>query len=197
MGGKAIDANEVFFDNYLIPVDSLIGAEGQGFKILLHGLNAERCLLAGEALGLGYLAFSRATKYAKERIVFGRAIGQNQAIQHALAAAYMNLEAAKLSKYHAAKLYDETSSSTASSSNETPSHISVGAACNSAKYLAAEAGYAACERAILVHGGMGYAQDFHVERYLRESWVPRLAPVSREMIFNFIGEKVLKLPKSY
>ncbi|KAG0635130.1 acyl-CoA dehydrogenase/oxidase [Tuber brumale] len=198
MGGKAIDANEVFFDNYLIPADSLIGAEGQGFKILLHGLNAERCLLAGEALGLGYLALSRATKYAKERIVFGRAIGQNQAIQHALATAYMNLEAAKLSTYHAAKLYDETSASgTASSSNEAPSHISVGAACNSAKYLAAEAGYAACERAILIHGGMGYAQDFHVERYLRESWVPRIAPVSREMILNFIGEKVLKLPKSY
>ncbi|RPA98459.1 acyl-CoA dehydrogenase NM domain-like protein [Choiromyces venosus 120613-1] len=204
MGGKAIDANEVFFDSYLIPADSLIGTEGQGFKIVLHGMNAERCLLAGEALGLGYLALSRATKYAQERVVFGRAIGQNQAIQHALATVYMNLEAAKLSTYHATKLYDLTSSSssssgtgTSSSSSEAPSHISIGAACNSAKYLAAEAAYAACERAILVHGGMGYAQDFHVERYLRESWVPRIAPVSREMILNFIGERVLKLPKSY
>jgi len=192
MGGRAVDANEVFFDGYKIPADSLIGKEGDGFKMVLHGMNAERCLLAGEALGLGYAALRRATNYAKERVVFGRPIGQNQSIQHGLAEAYMNLEAAKLATYHAARVYDMTSSG----ESDVPLSA-VGAACNSAKYLAAEAAYKACERAVLTHGGMGYAQEFHVERYLRESFVPRLAPVSREMILNYVGEKVLNLPRSY
>jgi acyl-CoA dehydrogenase len=105
MGARAIDANEVFFDNYRIPASSLIGNEGQGFKIVLHGMNAERCLLAGEALGLGYAALKRASKYAQERIVFDRPIGMNQGIQHPLAEAYMYLESAKLQTYHAAALY--------------------------------------------------------------------------------------------
>ncbi|KAL2009649.1 hypothetical protein VTN00DRAFT_5456 [Thermoascus crustaceus] len=191
MGGRAVDANEVFFDNYRIPADTLIGEEGQGFKIVLHGMNAERCLLAGEALGLGYVALERAAKYAKERIVFGRPIGQNQGIQHPLAAAYMNLEAAKLATYHAARLYD------ASKTDKSITPHAVGVACNSAKYLAAEAAFTACERAVLSHGGMGYAQEYHVERYLRECLVPRIAPVSREMILNFVSEKVLDLPRSY
>jgi len=191
MGGRAVDANEVFFDNYKIPADSLIGEEGQGFKIVLHGMNAERCLLAGEALGLGYAALTRASNYARERIVFGRPIGQNQAIQHPLASAYMNLEAAKLATYHAARLYDQSKHDTSITTD------AVGVACNSAKYLAAEAAYTACERSVLSMGGMGYAAEYHVERYLRECFVPRIAPVSREMIMNYVGEKVLKLPRSY
>ncbi|KAI7064755.1 acyl-CoA dehydrogenase, partial [Hortaea werneckii] len=111
MGGRAVDANQVFFENYFVPKDALIGEEGQGFKIILHGMNAERCLLAGEALGLGYAALDKATTYAKERVVFGRPIGQNQAIQHPLASAFMHLEAAKLATYHAARLYDRSSPS--------------------------------------------------------------------------------------
>ncbi|KAK8431172.1 acyl-CoA dehydrogenase/oxidase [Phyllosticta citricarpa] len=191
MGGRAVDANEVFFDNYRIPADSLIGKEGEGFKMVLHGLNAERCLLAGEALGLGYAALKRATNYARERVVFGRPIGMNQGIQHPLASAYMNLEAAKHATYHATRLYDK------SRSDSSITRTAVGVACNSAKYLAAEASFKACETAVLTHGGMGYAQEYHVERYLRECFVPRIAPVSREMILNFVGEKALGLPKSY
>ncbi|KAK7518449.1 acyl-CoA dehydrogenase/oxidase [Phyllosticta citriasiana] len=182
MGGRAVDANEV---------DSLIGKEGEGFKMVLHGLNAERCLLAGEALGLGYAALKRATKYARERVVFGRPIGMNQGIQHPLASAYMNLEAAKHATCHATRLYDK------SRSDSSITRTAVGVACNSAKYLAAEASFKACETAVLTHGGMGYAQEYHVERYLRECFVPRIAPVSREMILNFVGEKALGLPKSY
>ena len=150
-------------------------------------MNAERMLIAAEALGLGYAALSRATKYAGEREVFSRPIGQNQGIQHGLSAAWMNLEAAKLSTYHAAALYDGGEADIKT----------VGAAANMAKYLAAEAAYQSCERAVLTLGGMGYAQEFHVERYLREAWVPRIAPVSREMVLNYVGERVLGLPKSY
>jgi acyl-CoA dehydrogenase len=191
MGGNAVDANEVFFDNYRIPATSLIGKEGQGFKMILHGMNAERCLLAGEALGLGYVALTRAAKYANERVVFGRAIGVNQGIQHPLATAYMHLEAAKLATYHAARLYD------ASTHDKSITQHAIGVACNSAKYLAAEAAFAACERAVLTLGGMGYAAEYHVERYLRECFVPRIAPVSREMIMNYVAEKALGLPRSY
>lgn len=147
--------------------------------------------MAGEALGLGYVALEKAAKYARDRVVFGHPIGQNQGIQHPLAAAYMNLEAAKLATYHAARLYD------ASKTDKTITPRAVGVACNSAKYLAAEAAFTACERAVsrsifchrsflthvffqvLSHGGMGYAQEYHVERYLRECFVPRIAPVSR------------------
>lgn len=143
MGGRGVDANEVFFDNYRIPASSLIGKEGQGFKIVLHGMNAERCLLAGEALGLGYAALKKAAKYANERVVFDRPIGMNQGIQHPLAQAYMHLEAAKLATYHAAALYDRSGRKDSEISQEA-----VGIACNSAKYLAAEAGYTACERAV-------------------------------------------------
>ncbi|KAH8653387.1 acyl-CoA dehydrogenase/oxidase [Xylariales sp. PMI_506] len=191
MGGRAVDANEVFFDNYSIPADSLIGAENQGFKIILHGMNAERCLLAGEALGLGYAALGRAAAYARERVVFQRPIGMNQGIAHPLADAYMNLEAAKLATYHAARLYD------ASRTDKSIRPDAVGVAANSAKYLAAEAAFKACERAVMTHGGMGYAVEYDVERWLRECLVPRIAPVSREMIMNYISEKVLQLPRSY
>ncbi|KAI7304198.1 acyl-CoA dehydrogenase [Hortaea werneckii] len=196
MGGRAVDANQAFFENYFVPKDALIGEEGQGFKIILHGMNAERCLLAGEALGLGYAALDKATTYAKERVVFGRPIGQNQAIQHPLASAFMHLEAAKLATYHAARLYDRSSPTHPEHDSSITSHA-VGVACNSAKYLAAEAAFTACERSVMSMGGMGYAAEYHVERYLRECFVPRLAPVSREMIMNFIGEKALGLPRSY
>ncbi|KAJ5852211.1 uncharacterized protein N7529_011596 [Penicillium soppii] len=189
MGGRAVDANEVFFDNYKIPANTLIGEENQGFKIILHGMNAERCLLAGEALGLGYAALEKASQYAKDRVVFGRPIGQNQGVAHPLADAYMKLEAAKLATYHAARLYDTKDDS-------VPFH-EIGVACNSAKYLAAEAAFTACERAVLAHGGMGYAMEYDVERYMRECFVPRIAPVSREMILNYVSEKVLALPRSY
>ncbi|MCJ1325406.1 hypothetical protein MMC10_002069 [Thelotrema lepadinum] len=142
MGGRAVDANEVFFDNYRIPVETRIGDEGKGFKMILYGMNAERCLLAGEALGLGYAAIAKAAKYAKERVVFGRPIGQNQGIQHPLADSYMHLEAAKLATYHAARLYDQSKLD-----SSIPQHA-VGVACNSAKYLAAEAAFTACERSV-------------------------------------------------
>ncbi|KAK5102132.1 hypothetical protein LTR70_006638 [Exophiala xenobiotica] len=193
MGGRAVDANEVFFDNYEIPADTLVGKEGQGFKIILHGMNAERCLLAGEALGLGYAALEKAAGYAKERVVFGRPIGQNQGIAHPLADAYMNLEAAKLAAYHSAMLFDL--SGTEEGSWVTPSMV--GAMANSAKYLAAEAAFKSCERALMSHGGLGYAAEYDVERWMRDCFVPRLAPVSREMILNYISEKVLGLPRSY
>ncbi|ETI25392.1 hypothetical protein G647_02165 [Cladophialophora carrionii CBS 160.54] len=191
MGGRAVDANEVFFDHYEVPENTLVGEEGQGFKIILHGMNAERCLLAGEALGLGYAAIEKAAQYARERVVFGRPIGKNQAIAHPLADAYMGLEAAKLAAYHAAKLYDR------SKTDPSITPHAVGVACNSAKYVAAEAAFKACERAVMTHGGMGYAMEYDVERYLRECLVPRIAPVSREMILNFVSEKVLELPRSY
>lgn len=196
MGGRAVDANEVFFDGYRIPADSLVGQEGQGFKIVLHGMNAERCLLAGEALGLGYAALERAATYARERTVFRRPIGMNQGVAHPLADAYMRLEGAKLATYHAARLYDDSREGGAAGSGGG-STTAVGVACNSAKYMAAEASFAACERAVLAHGGMGYAAEYDVERWFRECLVPRIAPVSREMILNYIGEKALGLPRSY
>ncbi len=183
MGRKAVDSNAVFFDNLPIPVEDLIGEEGKGFHYILHGLNPERILLAAESIGLGRAALSRACDYAKERTVFGRAIGQNQGIQHPLAKCWIDLEAAELLAYNAAMLYD--------------ADRECGAQANAAKYLAAEAGFHACEQAMLTHGGMGYAKEYHVERYMREMMIPRIAPVSREMIFNYIAERELGLPRSY
>lgn len=183
MGRKAVDSNMLFIDNLRVPVSDRIGEEGNGFKYLLHGLNPERILIAAEAVGLGQAALRKATQYAQERVVFGRPIGQNQAIQHPLAQAWMQLEAANLMVFKAATLYDAGKS--------------CGAEANSAKYLAAEAAAQACQTAIATLGGMGFAKEYHVERYLRESWIPRLAPVSPQMIMCFIAEKVLGLPKSY
>ena len=183
MGRKAVDSNMLFIDNLRVPVEDRIGEEGKGFHYLLHGLNPERVLIASEAVGLGRAALARATQYAKERVVFGRPIGQNQAIQHPLAQAWMSLEAADLMVMKAATLYDAGQP--------------CGAEANSAKYLAAEAAFQACQTAIATLGGMGYAKEYHVERYLRECMIPRLAPVSPQMILCFIAEKVLGLPKSY
>jgi len=183
MGRKSVDSNQLFIDDLRIPVEDRIGEEGRGFEYILHGLNPERILIAAEAVGLGRAALKRAANYAQEREVFGRPIGMNQGIQHPLAKSWMELEAAQLMVYKAAALYD--------------AHQPCGAEANSAKYLAAEACYHACENAILTHGGMGYAKEYHVERYLREAWIPRLAPVSPQLILCFIAEKVLGLPKSY
>ncbi len=183
MGRKAVDSNQVFFDGLRVPASDRIGEEGEGFKYILHGLNPERILIAAEAVGLGRAALARAVQYAGERIVFDRPIGQNQAIQHPLARCWMELEAANLMVFRAASLYD--------------SGAPCGAEANAAKYLAAEACFRACEATILTHGGMGYAKEFHVERFMREAWIPRLAPVSPQLILCFIAEKVLGLPKSY
>jgi acyl-CoA dehydrogenase len=183
MGRKPVDSNELFIENFEIPAHDRLGEEGRGFEYILHGMNPERILIAAEAVGLGQLALSRASSYAKARNVFNRPIGKNQAIQHPLAKNWMELEAAWLMTLSAAWQYDKG--------------LSCGPAANSAKYLAGEAGFRACEQAVMTHGGFGYAKEFHVERYLRESLIPRIAPVSRELILSFIAEKVLGLPKSY
>jgi acyl-CoA dehydrogenase len=183
LGRKCVDSNQVFIDGLRIPVEDRVGEEGKGFSYILHGLNPERILIASEAVGLGRAALQRASLYAGEREVFGRPIGQNQAIQHPLAKSWMELEAAHLMVQKAAWLYDQD--------------LPCAAEANSAKFLAAEACYGACENAIFTHGGMGYAKEYHVERYLREAWIPRLAPVSPQLILCFIAEKVLGLPKSY
>ncbi|MCU4159161.1 acyl-CoA/acyl-ACP dehydrogenase [Acidiphilium sp. AL] len=183
MGRKAVDSNEVFFDGLEVLVEDRIGEEGKGFEYILHGLNPERILIAAEAVGLGFVALERASQYAKERVVFGRAIGRNQAIQHPLAECWMEIEAARLMIFNAAWRYDKG--------------LSCGAQANAAKYLAAEAGFKACQQAVMTHGGFGYAKEYHVERYLREAMIPRIAPVSPQLILCFIAEKVLGLPKSY
>ncbi len=183
MGRKAVECNTLFIDDLNVPADALIGEEGQGFKYLLQGLNPERVLFGVEAVGLGRAALAKAAQYAKERVVFGRPIGQNQGVQHPLARSWAELEAANLMGFKAAALYD--------------AGRECGAEANAAKYLGAEAGFSACEASVLAHGGMGYAKEYDVERYFREAMIARIAPVSREMILNFIAERVLGLPKSY
>jgi len=183
MGRKAVDSNMLFIDGLPVPAADLIGEEGKGFQQLLHGLNPERILIAAEAVGLGFAALARAARYARERVVFGRPIGQNQAIQHPLAQNWVELKAAELLVREAAALYDRGAS--------------CGAEANAAKYFAAEAAFRACEQAVLTHGGYGYAQEYHVERYLREAQLARLAPVSPQLALCYIAERVLDLPKSY
>lgn len=183
MGRKAVDSNQVFIDGLRVPAADRIGEEGKGFRYILDGLNPERILVAAEAAGLGRAALDRAAKYAGERIVFDRPIGQNQAIQHPLAQRWIELEAARLLTYRAASLYDAGKP--------------CGAEANAAKYFAGEAGFKACETAVLTHGGMGYAKEFHVERYFREAMIARIAPVSPQLILSYIAERVLGLPKSY
>ncbi len=183
MGRHAVDSNQVFFDALPVPEADRIGEEGKGFDYILHGMNPERILIAAELVGLGRCAVKRAAAYAKERIVFDRPIGQNQSIQHPLAANWMALEAANLMAFKAASRYDAGKP--------------CGAEANAAKYLAGEACFDACQQAVMTFGGFGYAAEYHVERYLRESFVGRIAPVSRELILCFIAERVLGLPKSY
>ncbi len=183
MGRKAVDSNEIRFDGMRVPAEDRIGEEGMGFRYLLHSLNPERILVAAEAVGIGRDALRRAARYAGERVVFERRIGQNQSIQHPLAANWAALESAFLSVMKAAWLYDRGQP--------------CGIEANAAKYLAAEAGFDACRQAVLTHGGMGYAREFHVERLMREVMIPCLAPVSQQMALNFIAERALDLPKSY
>jgi acyl-CoA dehydrogenase len=183
MGRKCVDSNQVFFDGMVIPEADRIGEEGRGFEYILHGMNPERILIAAESVGLGQCALRRATQYARERVVFDRPIGQNQGIQHPLAQNWMALEAANLMVFKAAWLYDTNQPS--------------GAEANAAKYLAGEASFDACQQAVMTHGGFGYAKEYHVERYLRESLVGRIAPVSPQLVMCFIAERVLGLPKSY
>jgi acyl-CoA dehydrogenase len=183
MGRKAVDSNQVFFDGLPIPEEDRLGEEGRGFSCILHGMNPERILIASESVGLGRCALARATQYAKDRVVFDRPIGQNQGIQHPLAANWMALEAAQLMVMKAAWLYDLGKP--------------CGAEANAAKYLAGEACFDACQQAVMTHGGFGYAKEYHVERYLRESFVGRIAPVSPQLVLCFIAERVLGLPKSY
>ena len=183
MGRSAVDSNELFIEQLPVPAADRIGEEGRGFEYILHGMNPERILIGAEAIGIGRVALRRAANYARERIVFDRPIGQNQAIQHPLAACWMALEAANLMAFKAASLYD--------------AGLPCGIEANAAKYLAGEAGFKACETALMTHGGMGYAKEFHVERYLREVLIARIAPVTPQMILCFIAEKALGLPKSY
>lgn len=183
MGRAAVDTNELFIDNLNIPTDDLIGEEGQGFRYILHSLNPERILIAAEACGIGFSALDRATQYAKDRVVFDRPIGQNQAIQHPLAEGWAKLHAAKLLTLKAATLYDLGQP--------------CGVEANAAKYLAAETGLDVCRQSIATHGGMGYAREFHVERLFREIMVPYLAPISQQLALCYVAERALGLPKSY
>lgn len=183
MGRKAIDTNELFIDNFEIPVEDLVGEEGKGFSYLLHSLNPERILIAAEAVGLGLDALRRATQYAKDRVVFERPIGMNQSIQHPLAAGWAQLEAARMMIFRAGALYD--------------AGAPCGVEANAAKYLAAEAAQDMCRQSMATHGGMGYAREYHVERLFREVMIPYLAPVSQQLALCFIAERGLGLPKSY
>ena len=183
MGRHAVNSNQVFLNDLKVPAECLIGEEGKGFSYILDSLNPERILNAAEAIGIGRRSLEKAVAYADERVVFGRKIGQNQSIQHPLAECWAQLYAAELMTLHAAELYDTGQL--------------CGAQANAAKLLAADAGFHACDRAIRTHGGMGYAADYHVERYFREMVATQLAPISREMILCFIAERELGLPKSY
>ena len=183
MGRKAVDSNELFIDNLPVPAADMIGKEGDGFKTILHGINPERSMAAAAAVGLGRVALKRAAEYANERIIFDRPIGKNQGVQHPLAKCWMELEAANLMVMNSAWRYDQG--------------LECGAEANAAKYLAGEAGFHACEHAVLTHGGFGYAKEYHVERYFRESMLMRIAPISIQLIMCYIAEKVLGLPRSY
>jgi len=183
MGRHAVDSNMLFITDLFIPEEDRIGAEGDGFKIILHGMNPERILIGAESVGIGRAAIARAARYAKERIVFNRPIGMNQGIQHPLAKCWAQLEAANLMVFKAASLFDQG--------------LDCAVEANAGKYLAAEFAFEACHTAMLTLGGMGYAQEYHVERLLREVLIPRTAPISPHMILNFLAEKVLDLPKSY
>ena len=183
LGRNAVDSNATFIDDYFVPEEDRIGEEGKGFYYLLDSLNPERVLVGIEAIGIGRDALRRAAKYAGERVVFGRPIGMNQGIQHPLAEAWTYLESAYWMCMRAAFLYD----------NKLP----CGAEANAAKFLSARAGFDAATKAVLTHGGMGYAREFQVERLFRESMLPRIAPVTEQMILSFISERVLDLPKSY
>ena len=183
MGRAAVDSNMLFIDDLFVPEENRIGEEGRGFSYVLDSLNPERVLVAAEAIAIGEDALERAARYGRERTVFGRPIGQNQAIQHPLAECWTLLESAWLMTLKAAWLYD----------NGRP----CGAEANAAKLLGGRAGHQACLQAVLTHGGMGYAKEYVVERLLREVMINRIAPVSEQLVLSFIAERVLGQPKSY
>jgi len=177
------ETNEAFFDNVEIPAESLIGEEGQGFKYLLDGLNAERALIAAECIGDGYWFIDRATAYAKERIVFDRPIGQNQGVQFPIAESYIEVEAANLMRWKACELFDR--------------HQPCGAEANMAKYLAAKASWEAANVCLQTHGGFGFASEYDVERKFRETRLYQVAPISTNLILSYLAEHVLGLPRSF
>jgi len=183
MGRKAVDSNAIFIDGLFIPESDRVGEEGKGFSSVLHSLNPERLLVAAEAIAIGQDALRRAVRYAKDRVVFERPIGQNQAIQHPLAERWMALEAAWTIVMKGAWLYDQRQPCAAEA--------------NTAKFLGARAGYDAAVQAVLTHGGMGYAKEYHVERLLREVTMTRIVPITEQLILSFVAEKVLDLPRSY
>ncbi|MBY8857328.1 acyl-CoA/acyl-ACP dehydrogenase [Nocardia sp. CA2R105] len=183
MGRNAVTSNELFIDNLEIPVEDRVGEEGQGFKYILDGLNPERMLVAAEALGIGRAAMRAGVRYGNDREVFGRPIGKNQGIQFPLADSLARLDAAELMLRKATWLYD----------NGKP----CGREANTAKYLCADAGFDAADRALQTHGGMGYSEEYNVARYFREARLTRIAPISQEMILNYLGSHVLGLPRSY
>ncbi|WP_448624442.1 acyl-CoA dehydrogenase family protein [Geodermatophilus sp. URMC 64] len=183
MGRNAVTSNELFIDDLRIPQEHRVGEEGKGFTYLLDGLNPERCLIAAEALGIGRAALRRAVRYGNEREVFGRPIGMNQGIQFPLADSLARLDAAELMLRKATWLYDQG--------------LPCGREANTAKYLCADAGFQAADRALQTHGGMGYAEEYHVARYFREARLTRIAPISQEMVLNYLGTHVLGLPRSY
>jgi acyl-CoA dehydrogenase len=183
LGRAAVDTNELFIENLPVAADSLIGEEGKGLSYIFHGMNAERVLVAAEQVGMGRAVLKLATQYAKERVVFGRPIGQNQGVQHPLARNWAELEAANHMLFAAADLYDRG--------------LSCGSEANAAKLLASEACMQACQTAMLTHGGFGYAKEYHVERFMREAWIGYIAPVSPQLILSNIAERKLGLPKSY
>jgi acyl-CoA dehydrogenase len=177
------ETNELFFENLEIPQENLIGEEGKGFKYILDGLNAERTLIAAECIGDGYWFLDRVTKYVNERVVFGRPIGQNQGVQFPIADAYMEVEAANLMRYKACELFD--------------AGLPCGAQANMAKYLAAKASWEAANACIQFHGGFGFANEYDVERKFRETRLYQVAPISTNLIYSFIAEHVLGLPRSF
>lgn len=183
MGRNAVSSNELYIDELRVPVEDRVGEEGQGFRYLLDGLNPERMLIAAEALGIGRVALDRAVRYGTEREVFGRPIGMNQGIQFPLADSLARLDAAELVLRKATWLYD----------NGRP----CGREANTAKYLCADAGFTAADRALQTHGGMGYSEEYPVARYFREARLMRIAPISQEMVLNYLGSHALGLPKSY
>ena len=183
MGRNAVTSNELFIDDLRVPVEDRVGEEGKGFKYILDGLNPERMLVAAEALGLGRVALKRAVRYGNEREVFGRPIGMNQGVQFPLADSLARLDAAELALRKATWLYD----------NGKP----CGREANTAKYLCADAGFQAADRALQTHGGMGYSEEYHVARYFREARLLKIAPLSQEMVLNYLGSHVLGLPRSY
>ncbi|MCE0761949.1 acyl-CoA/acyl-ACP dehydrogenase [Pseudonocardia kujensis] len=183
MGRNAVTSNELFIDDLMIPVEDRVGEEGKGFTYILDGLNPERMLVAAEALGLGRVALDRAVSYGNQREVFGRPIGMNQGLQFPLADSLARLDAAELVLRKATWLYDQGKP--------------CGREANTAKYLCADAGFQAADRALQTHGGMGYSEEYNVARYFREARLLKIAPLSQEMVLNYLGSHVLGLPRSY